>query len=659
MSRTIFAAALAAVLLAGPSLLSAQTVPPGGKQDAAKLIAVLKSDAPHKEKADACRQLAVVGNKDAVPALAALLGDEKLSHMARYGLEPIPDPAVDDVLREALGKLKGRVLVGVIGSVGVRRDAKAVPALAKMLQDTDADVAQGAARALGKIGTPEAAKALQGALAGVAPANQVALCEGLFRAAEALAAASQRELAVAIYDQLRALSPAPHQVRAGGLRGAILTREKEGLALLRENLQSKDWVLFAAALRTAREMTGAEVTQALAAALGQLDGDHQVMVIQALGNRKDAAGLPAVAALAKSAAKPVRMEAIRVLPQFGQASIAADLIEWMADTDTEIARAAQESLAGLPGAEVDKAVLAMFAGQDNQRRLAALELIGQRRMIGAVAILLKATGDADSQIRAAVLRRLGELGSPSELPALTELLMRATPQDLGPAEQAVSALCAKAENPESCTEKLVALLPQAQPAQKAALLRVLASVGGENALKAVRSAIKDGPTEIRMAAIRALGGWKSPDALPDLLALAQNAANPTDKILALRGYLAWATNQDLPLDQRLAIGRQAAGIVQKPDEKKLLLGALGNVAAPGALELIVPYLEDPAVKAEAVAAAVNVAERVLKARDANRAAPKLIQPLEKVVEAASGDQAQRAKAALQQARAKAPPKRRK
>ena len=55
--------------------------------------------------------------------------------MARYGLEPIPDPAVDAALRDALGKVKGRLLVGVIGSIGVRRDPKAVPALAKRLGD--------------------------------------------------------------------------------------------------------------------------------------------------------------------------------------------------------------------------------------------------------------------------------------------------------------------------------------------------------------------------------------------------------------------------------------------------------------------------------------------------------------------------------------------
>ena len=45
-------------------------------QEAAQ-IAVLTSGASQKDKADACRQLARIGTKKAVPALTAMLGDEK------------------------------------------------------------------------------------------------------------------------------------------------------------------------------------------------------------------------------------------------------------------------------------------------------------------------------------------------------------------------------------------------------------------------------------------------------------------------------------------------------------------------------------------------------------------------------------------------------
>ncbi len=53
----------------------AATPQPATPEQVAKLIAVLKSDASQKDKADACRELARIGTKDAVAPLAALLPD--------------------------------------------------------------------------------------------------------------------------------------------------------------------------------------------------------------------------------------------------------------------------------------------------------------------------------------------------------------------------------------------------------------------------------------------------------------------------------------------------------------------------------------------------------------------------------------------------------
>ncbi len=190
----------------------------------AELIDILKKDSPLKAKADACRELARVGSKDAVPVLAAMLGDDKLSHMARYGLETIPDPSVDDALRDALGQVKGKLLAGVIGSIGVRCDTKAIEALIKLLKSNNEDVAQAAARALGSIGTSTAAEAIIVALRKAPEANKLAFCEGLFRCAEELAAQGMNKRAQRIYNRIAAIK-GPHQVRTGVKRGkAALAR---------------------------------------------------------------------------------------------------------------------------------------------------------------------------------------------------------------------------------------------------------------------------------------------------------------------------------------------------------------------------------------------------------------------------------------------------
>ena len=728
---------LIALVLAGALQLFGQTIPPAGSEG--KLIAVLKSDASHKEKADACRHLAIIGTKKAVAPLAALLGDEKLSHMARYGLEPIADPAVDEVFRDALGKLKGRPLVGVIGSIGVRRDAKAVPALAKLLHNSDRDVAQAASRALGSIGTSDAAKALTRAMiADSLRFNTLARQEGLLRCAERLAADGKKSEAIGIYDHLRGL-PAAHQVRGGALRGAILTRGKDGAALLRENLRSKDYIMFSAAVQAAQEMGGREVTKALTDGLKGLGADNQILIILTLGKRGDARAVPALSGLAKSGDKSVRIAAIKALPDIGDSSAAPVLMGLLSDGDNEISKAAQEALAALPGREADFAVMAMLKSSDTSLRLTALELIKRRRITKVAGALLKATKDNDESVRTASIRMLGDLAGAVEFGVLVELLLDAkSSAEIRAAERALSTTCMReakpsagkvtirkavyrgidgersadvtkkvaeivkagslsieASNsnfgdaapgivkelrvefavngvtqiktvregetmtllvgatPEAFVDQLCSALAKAPTQQKLALLRVLSVIGGADALKAVRAAVDDSNAEVHKAAIRALGAWKSVDAAPLLLELAKKVTNQNDKTLCLRGYLGLASSISLPADQRLSMCRQVEGVIERDEEKKLLLGALGNINSADAVAMIVPYLDASGTREEACAAAVGIAERLLKGRNASKVASKLIKPLEKVAQVTTNtDMARRAKRLLKQAQSK-------
>jgi HEAT repeat protein len=651
--RSIHPILLTALLFASAAAALAEPAQPTTREQVAKLCAVLRSDAPQKEKADACRELARIGTKEAVAPLAALLPDEQLSHMARYGLETIPDSAVDKAFRDALPKLQGRQLVGVIGSIGVRRDTKAVKALSKLLHAPDNDVAQAAARALGRIGNPPAAKALLDTLDDVSGANQLAFCEGLLRCAEAAEVKGHRDAAMDIYDRLREV-PAPAQVRTAALRGAILTRGEDGLPLLALALHGDDFRLVLAAVRTAQEIAGSQVTLLLAGELAGLPADRQIVVIQTLGKRADDAALPALFAAARHGEKPVRLATIRALAEVGSPAALPVLVDLLGDEDRDLAQAAQESLAGLPGSKVDAAITTMLADGTTARRITAMDLIVRRRMISAIPALLGAAGDTDAKVRTVAVNKLGELAGPAELPQLLDLLTKAkSPADLEAAEQALSAVCLKATKPDACVGQVEARLAQSEPAQKCALLHVLAALGGRNALQAVRASVNDPNPELHAAAVRALAEWNTADAAPDLLDLARSASSATDKMICLRGYLALAGHAELPADKRLAMCRQAAALVQKDQEKRMLLAALGGIPSIEALDLIKPYLDDAAVKEEASTAVVDISTTLLQGSDSAKLAPQLIDPLEKVAHStASPDLVKRAQKLLKQAQTK-------
>jgi HEAT repeat protein len=643
MSKSrIYMIIIIAVLGIGTARSYAQTVP--AKQDEAKLIAVLESsDATIKEKTDACRGLSFIGTKNAIPALAALLGDEKLSHMARYGLEPIPDPAVDEAFRAALGTLKGMPLVGVIGSAGVRRDTLAVPALAKFLNDSDLEVSRAAARALGNIGNTAAAMALESRLASVSGEDRLNVCEGLLRCAEAFVAEGQAQRAVAIYDRLRKLD-SPHQVRGGALRGAILARGSDGVALLRENLRSDDYILFSAACQTALEMTGEGVTPALTSAVNQLPADNQILVIWTLGKRGDPAALPALTALAQKGPKNVRIEAIKAFPQIGDGSAVPVLVELLADADRQVSQNAQEALAAMQGREAHNAVMDMLAGRDTERRLTAVELIGRRRMVSSIPELLKAAGDPNPRIRPAAIQKIGELGGPGEISPLLDVLMDLNEsRDLNAVERALGTVCTKTDNPQSNAGKLIGLLGRATPGQKSVLLQILGVLGGPEALEAVRAALNDTNSQVHTAAVRSLSGWKTADAAPDLLRLAKTSPDRAGKTAALRGYIGLVRDESLSTAEKLAMCKQAAGLIQRDQETKLLLGVLGAVPSLEALSMAMAHLGDPSTRLEASFAAVAVSEKIV-----GQHPQQVNDALQKVLEATNNrDVTRRAKRILQ------------
>jgi hypothetical protein len=102
-------------------------------------------------KAFFCRQLAVIGTPNEVPALVSALRDPKLSDMARYALEPMEDRGVDEVLIATLPTVGPQIQVGIVNTLGVRKSYVALDTLRGLRSSPDPQVAAAAAHAVGRI----------------------------------------------------------------------------------------------------------------------------------------------------------------------------------------------------------------------------------------------------------------------------------------------------------------------------------------------------------------------------------------------------------------------------------------------------------------------------------------------------------------------------
>ncbi len=574
----------------------------------ARLIETIESPAAtYACKQFVCRMLRRTGTERCVPVLADLLADEKLSHMARFALQEMPYPEVDDVFRKALDQLAGDARIGVIGSIGARRDQKAVRQLARLLRSNDRALVEAALSALGRIGGKQAARAI--ARANVPDELRGMKSDAYLMCAESLLAEGQTADAANIYREL-ARDDYPTATRIAAYRGLARAEKGRAVGAISSLLTDKNVSMQQGAATLLAEIPGAEATIRFAEQLPAMAPAAQVVLLGALADRGDKAALPHVARAARSENEHVRVAAVRALGVLGNASTVGLLLD-AATSGGAVGEAAEGSLTVLRGADVTKALTASLRGNDNAAaRARAAEVLAARRDVSALPALLEAGRDRDATVRRAAYQALGTLAGERELPEMVALMIAAKDSaERRVLERATASVVGRLDEPEAAAQPLISGLAEADERAFPSLLVVLGRAGGDRARNAVREQLDNPNVDIKKAAIRALGNWPDPSPADDLIKIAKNDPDQTCQVLAVQGYVRLiGLPSDRPDEETLEMYKTAMKIARRPDEKKLVLAGVANVASHEALEFVEQYLDDEEIGEEAKAAHEKLAD---------------------------------------------------
>ncbi len=588
------------------------------------MLAVLAdAKASYAAKQFACRMLRLIGGEACVEPVAALLTDEKLSHMARYALQSNPSPKVDEVFRAALAKTSGDLQIGVINSIGMRADAKAVEPLAKLAPTSEAAIL-----ALGRIGTPAAAEALlalkpQGALAG-------AWGIAVVNAGERLVAQKEKKTAQKLLRAAYAAATKP-VAKMAALRGLIAV-DSDVAADLPALLKDADPTVAVAAAQLLAEQPGKKISKLIAAQLPSATPTVQVILLRNLAGRGDDVALPAVVQLASGASAEVATAAATTLGEIGGADQAAQLLK-LAAAGGDTGAAAVASLEKLRGKDVNAALLKAVGDAEAGIRVAALNALAARDAKEAAAALLTAGKDSDAKAKSAAFKALRALAGPAEIKPLLEMLTgSAGAADRQRIQPALAAAVERSTEAAAVAALLTGALNSANDEIKQDLLPVFGRLSGAQALAAVQGQLKGANVETRKAAIRALADWRDAAPLGDLLATAKGDADGNAKILALRGYIQLAgLPSQRPAAESLALFKDAMELAARPEEKMLVLAGLSGVKTAEAFKLAATCLGDNKKLNEAAANTLaQLAGTLPDKHDAEAAAAlKKVQPLVK------------------------------
>ena len=594
---------------ASEAVNAAATDPARRKEAAAALVESLAGQATVEYRKFACEQLSLVGSDAEVPALAGLLGDKDLSLSARSALERMPGEAALAAMRAALPKATGATRVGLICSLGERRGAQAVDALAAALTAGEPVAAGAAVDALGKIGGQAAVEALLGAKAKLPAEVLPLLADALLRCADGLRASGDRAAAAALYEPLSGPDQ-PKHVRVAAFPGLVACRQEKAAELMLAALRGQDAAMQRAGVRAVRAAgDDAALMKAVAAELPKLPPPVRAMLIETLAERRVTAALPAVAAEAGGDDPTARRAAIAALGRLGDATTVPLLAKLAAGESGGERQLARLSLVRLRGEKVDAALIAAMKPAAPAVRCELIAALAERKAAAAVPALLGTARDDDGPVRAEAIKALGMLADLSACEEMVGLLGKASSDaDRSGLEQALVAVCRRGGANEG-VERVLAARKQADAALAGSLLRVLARLGGPKALAEVRKAVGSSQAELRAGGIRALAEWETAEPLEDLLSVAQTAGDDISRVLALRGFVRLSARAaDRKPEAMAALYARALKAARRAEEKKALLGGLGAVRCDEALATAEGLLAEPELAKEAALAVVRIAD---------------------------------------------------
>jgi HEAT repeat protein len=575
-----------------------------------QLIQVLQSNASPAEKDAACAKLKRVGTEQSVPALAALLTDEQLSHSARYALEPMKSAAARQALLDALGKTSGLTLVGIIQSLGERREPRAVSPLAMLLAKPEEESSTAAARALGQIGGPEALTALRAAAKNPTGPIHDAAVDGLLRCATRLLAEGNASSALTIFQPLYDGEKSP-AIRVAAYRGMIRASGTDGLKLLVQGISGPPGASQTAALQLVRELQVPEATKAVTELLPKVPEPVQVALIASLGQRGDPAAVPAIAALVRNASPSIRLASIQALDPLGDASVVPLLAGFAASTNAAEQTAARQALTDLNRGPVTETLLNQLAAASPEVKAELARALGSRGAAVAVPRLVEMAQQGPPPVRKAALPALAQLVTPAQLGSLVALVLQVNDEaGRSQAAEALNTACQRLllKDGKLTVEPLLTGLKTGSTEARLALLPICSGLNDPSVRAALRSSLQEQNPNIRTGAIRAMCDSSDPELLHDLVGVARQAREPNLQTLAISGSVRLATQEGpLPRPERVAVLRELLGLAARPEQKRLVLAGLGETAEPEALKAVETVLADQAVAAEAARAAIKIA----------------------------------------------------
>ncbi|MCR5380051.1 MAG: hypothetical protein K6G44_03620 [Lentisphaeria bacterium] len=558
-------------------------------------------------------QLYYTAGEKSVAALSPLLTDPQYCHEVYKVLVAIPDAAkvAGPAFLKALPDAKGMCRYEIMQALGELGIADAAAEAVKDAKSDDRRARLIAYEALARMDSPLAKAAFAAWLPDSAKLSRYerSVVDG------ALGEYLKNLLAWGKADDAIQLAETWTKARPGDIAIACAALEAyagapQGDALLVNGLVNDELRVRLSAKRLLLKNLSANRLALIAKTLDAKKADKAPLALELLANSGDKAQLPAVEVVIGWEDEAARTAAIKAVVALNGKDSLGRLPAWLADERAGVSAAAKAAVASVKAPLADGLAALALQSKDAVQQ-GVLEIIEKRNDTAALPKISALADIGDLEMKQTLCRIHGNIGDETSMPFILNQLQKAEDKkSILAAEKGLLTLCRRLGDAKLYLPALKNAFAASKAEAKPSLLKAVALAGSQEALDMEVAAWKNEGDAVKEAALRTLAEWPNVAALPTLRDIAATTEKPLLQVLAFRGCVRLIPMQNKKNAEKADDMAAMVGLAKRVDERKLAVGAIGNLTDAKSLTYLLDYLKDDELKGEAASAIVNLSEKL-------------------------------------------------
>lgn len=559
-----------------------------------------------QNKAFVISQFDLVGNDAAVSCLESYLTDEQLADEASRALAKIGTPAAVKALISGLGKANGKAKIAIAEALGHSNTKAAATVIAPLATGTDKELTKVSLYALANIGDASSKEIL------IKAAEQAGYKYDQTNAVAALLVFAQKNATndkagvESIAKTILQKATASDQVNERIAALKLLAGTQTDQQVLLSAMDDQQFEYRAAAVKFAAVGVNDGNGATWVNQLKKVDAPTQVAILDMLANSKAKSVLPDVLKLIKSDNQQVKLAAINAAVKLGEEAVLDDLLKLMGKGDASDITAISNGILRIKGETVATKVTAYIPKAKPDVQVALINILAARAATNQTAVIYDSLNSKNQEVRKAAFLSLKSVSTSENKAQLFDLLNKTTDQnELIAIQDAIIASVKGITDKDAQTDAILQQMNNTDAGKKILYYKALGSLGGPKSLKAVSNAYAAGDDATKKAAIEALS-WADASSTDALISIARTTTNPDFLNQAISGYLGLVRKNSYPAEQRLLLLRAAMAVAKTPTQQQQIIKDTEQSKCFNAIVFAGQYLDNAALQQAAANAVMNI-----------------------------------------------------